>query len=168
MESDWGKAIKSPYVCSANELPTVKELRYQIALLKPFGLISRGLKGIRQIKEIENELNGLVSVVDRFYSLLGEKGWVFSEVLSVERIRLIVEKSADSSSAEDDFISYLKEGEVINFALNRCNRYEDMRPRLPLLRRAAEDYFEGRYYSAVLVLIAVMDGFVNDSDKAVR
>ena len=71
MESDWGKAIKSPYVCSANELPTVKELRYQIALLKPFGLISRGLKGIRQIKEIENELNGLVSVVDRFYSLLG-------------------------------------------------------------------------------------------------
>lgn len=168
MESDWGKAIKSPYVCSANELPTVKELRYQIALLKPFGLISRGLKGIRQIKEIENELNGLVLVVDRFYSLLGEKGWVFSEVLSVERIRLIVEKSADSSSAEDDFISYLKEGEAINFALNRCNRYEDMRPRLPLLRRAAEDYFEGRYYSAVLVLIAVMDGFVNDSDKAVR
>ncbi len=60
----------------------------------------------------------MASVVDRFYSLLGEKGWVFSEVLSVERIRLIVEKSADSSSAEDDFISYLKEGEVINFALS--------------------------------------------------
>ena len=43
-----------------------------------------------------------------------------------------------------------------------------MRPRLPLLRKAAEDYFEGRYYSAVLVLIAVMDGFVNDFDKTVR
>lgn len=36
------------------------------------------------------------------------------------------------------------------------------------MRKAAEDYFKGRYYSVVLVLIAVMDGFVNDSDKSIR
>lgn len=95
-------------------------------------------------------------------------GWVFSEVLSVDRMRSLVEKSADSASAEAELIAYLKEGEVIRAALNRLNRYEDMRPRLPLLRKAAEDYFKGRYYSVVLVLIAVMDGFVNDSDKSIR
>lgn len=83
-------------------------------------------------------------------------------------MRLLVEESSDSASAEAELIAFLKEGETIGAALNRLNRYEDMRPRLPLLRKAAEDYFEGRYYSVVLVLIAVMDGFVNDSDKSIR
>lgn len=74
------------------------------------------------------------------YSLLGERGWVFSEALSVDRMRLLVEESPDSASAEAELIAFLKEGETIEAALNRLNRYEDMRPRLPLLRKAAEDY----------------------------
>lgn len=168
MSKENGEEEEAPRVCSANELPTVKELRYQIALFKPLALVFGGLKGIKEFKAIEDELDGLVSVVDSFYSLLGERGWVFSEALNVERIRLIVERSPDPSGAEGDLVSYFQEGEVIETALGRLNRYEDMRPRLPLLRQAAEDYRAGRYYSVVLVLIAVMDGFVNDSDKANR
>lgn len=33
-----------------------------------------------------------------FYSLLGERGWVFCEALSVDRMRLLVEESADICS----------------------------------------------------------------------
>lgn len=162
------KANQSWHTCSASELPTVKNLRYQIASLN-FVESAFEVPGCsRRAKEIERQLNDLISVVDGFYLLLGERGWVFSEALSVDRMRLLVEGSVDSDSAEAELIAYLKEGNVIRTALGRLNRYEDMRPRLPLLRKAAEDYFEGRYYSVVLVLIAMMDGFVNDSDKSIR
>ncbi len=43
-----------------------------------------------------------------------------------------------------------------------------MRPRIELLENALTDYEDGRYYSTVLVLLSVMDGFVNDVDKAKR
>lgn len=162
------KKDRSWHACSASELPTVKDLRCQIAFLNSVESALGVPDCSRRAKEIERQLNDLISVVDGFYSLLGERGWVFSEALSVDRMRSLVEKSVDSASAEAELIAFLKEGETIGAALNRLNRYEDMRPRLPLLRKAAEDYFEGRYYSVVLVLIAVMDGFVNDSDKSIR
>ena len=37
-----------------------------------------------------------------------------------------------------------------------------MRPRLALAQRALRDYQERRFYSCVLVLLPVLDGFVND------
>ncbi len=43
-----------------------------------------------------------------------------------------------------------------------------MRPRIPLLQMALVDYESGRFYSTVLVLLSVMDGFVNDLDTAQR
>ncbi|QIM15546.1 hypothetical protein G7067_02565 [Leucobacter insecticola] len=43
-----------------------------------------------------------------------------------------------------------------------------MRPRIGLLQKALTDYEAGRYYSTVLVVLSVMDGFVNDLDTAVR
>lgn len=43
-----------------------------------------------------------------------------------------------------------------------------MRPRIGLLQKALTDYEAGRYYSTVLVVLSVMDGFVNDLDTATR
>lgn len=52
--------------------------------------------------------------------------------------------------------------------INRLNSFPDMRPRLSLLRKAEKDYREGRFYSSTLVVVTVMDGFVNDANKASR
>lgn len=43
-----------------------------------------------------------------------------------------------------------------------------MQPRIGLLQKALADYEAGRYYSTVLVLLSVTDGFVNDLDTAAR
>lgn len=89
------KTDRSWHACSASELPTVKDLRWQTDFLdsteSAFGVPDCS----RRAKEIERQLNGLISVVDGFYSLLGERGWVFCEALSVDRMRLLVEESAD-------------------------------------------------------------------------
>lgn len=68
------KANKSWHTCSASELPTVEDLRCQIEFLdsaeSAFGVPDCS----RRAKEIERQLNDLISVVDGFYSLLGERG----------------------------------------------------------------------------------------------
>src|SRR5699024_10798191 len=70
--------------------------------------------------------------------------------------------------AEEALIEYYRSNDGMHFAIKRLARFEAMRPRLPLLRAALEDYRHSRNYSVVLVLIAVMDGFVNDFDKQAR
>ena len=44
----------------------------------------------------------------------------------------------------------------------------DLKPRLELLKRALADYQNDRFYASVLVVVTVMDGFVNDVDKKTR
>ena len=46
--------------------------------------------------------------------------------------------------------------------ITRMNRFPDMRPRIPLLEKAEQDYLQGRYYSSILVTATVMDEFVDD------
>ncbi len=44
------------------------------------------------------------------------------------------------------------------------NRFPAMQSRMDLIEKARVDYQEGRFYSTVLVLLTVMDGFVNELD----
>ena len=71
-------------------------------------------------------------------------------------------------TAEQRLIEYYKTVERIEVPLGRLHRFDAMRPRIPLLVKALRDYEAGRYYSTVLVLLSVMDGFVNDLDAANR
>lgn len=50
--------------------------------------------------------------------------------------------------------------------ITRMNRFSDMRPRIPLLEKAEQDYLQGRYYSSILVTATVMDGFVDDAFRS--
>ena len=74
----------------------------------------------------------------------------------------------NADKVEKALIAYLKEPCVLEMQINRLNSFPDMRPRLALLRKAEIDYREGRYYSSTLVVVTVMDGFVNDANKASR
>ncbi|MGV1005070.1 MAG: hypothetical protein ACOYEV_09970, partial [Candidatus Nanopelagicales bacterium] len=76
--------------------------------------------------------------------------------------------SKDPATAEARLIDYYKSADRITFPLRRLHRFEAMRPRIDLLQKALTDYEAGRYYSTVLVLLSVMDGFVNDLDTATR
>lgn len=121
----------------------------------------------RQVKVIEDELARITGIVERFYKTLGKRHWVFSDALSLDRIDIIVKEDSPEES-EAALIDYLKEPGTLSGPINRLNRFPDMRPRLDLLRKAEADYRQGRYYSAVLVVVSVMDGFVNDLNKTER
>lgn len=148
-------------------MPSVIELKKQIRGLSIISSLL-GNKGTKQdAKKIEEELNETLKIVEQFYSILGKRNWVFSDALNLVRIKTILEKR-NADEAEMALIEYLKEPGVLDTQINRLHSFPDMRPRLSLLRKAAIDFMEGRYYSSTLVVVTVMDGFVNDVNKAKR
>lgn len=149
---------------SANDLPSVKKLRRNAFGLGIIGTLF-GIDGARMAAlEVRNDLADLCGIVDAFYRLLGDKNWVFSNALNLERMRAVA-SGLTPEDAERALVEYLKEEGVLHQMIIRLNRFPDMRPRIPLLEKAERDYLDGRYYSSVLVTVSVMDGFVNDISK---
>lgn len=150
---------------SVNDLPSIKELKRSASGLEWLGRLLRNDEARKSAREVREELDSLVSLVDGFYRLLGDRNWAFSDALNLERMRAVVSKPTPGE-AERELIEYLKEEEVLHRMITRLNRFPDMRPRIPLLEKAEQDYLRGRYYSSVLVTVTVMDGFVNDAFRS--
>jgi hypothetical protein len=146
---------------SASDLPSVVELREQLQGMKALTrFIARGEHA--RVREVEAQLERLTSGVDDFYALLGPRNWVYHEMLPFEDVLALVARPADV--AELALIDVYADAETLRFMVGRLRRFDVMRPRLDLVDRAREDHAAGRYYAVVLVLLAVMDGFVNDLD----
>ncbi|WP_345471668.1 hypothetical protein QMQ05_16035 [Glutamicibacter ectropisis] len=149
---------------SAADLPSFKESEQLIAGFKLMGLLLPKEQR-NQIKELQAEQQRTVGIVDAFYALLGKRNWVFTGDFNLPAIEHVID-TEDPSTAECRLIEYFKSPDRIKLSLRRLHRFDAMRPRLPLLQKALADYQEHRYYSTVLVLLAMMDGFVNDLEKS--
>ncbi len=151
---------------SARDLPSVKEMEQQMAAFRVLGfLLPKDQR--QQLKDLEREHKRITGIVDAFYGLLGERNWVFTGDLNLPAVEYVV-SAEDPMTAEKRLIEYYKTTEWIEFPLRRLHRFDAMRSRIPLLQNALHDYEAGRYYSTILVLLSVMDGFVNDLDTATR
>jgi hypothetical protein len=115
---------------------------------------------------LEQEVRKLAVLVDDFYALLGPRHWVYHESLNVETMHKIVSLPADD--AEQGLISVYRDPETLGFMITALHRFPAMRARMDLIDRARIDHREGRFYAAILVLLTVMDGFVNDLDAQQR
>jgi hypothetical protein len=153
---------------SALDLPSVAELLTQIKGLKMITLFV-GRKQRAQIKEVERLVREITSTVDQFYEMLGDRNWIFHDDLYVEKVTALVSSTADADVAEATFIEeQYRNAEWLSFMIGRLRGLPAMRLRIDLIRKAEADYREDRFYAVVLVLIAVMDGFVNDLDRGHR
>lgn len=151
---------------SAHDLPSVKQMEQQMAAFKLLGfLLPKDQR--QQLKDLQREHQRITGIVDTFYRLLGERNWVFTDDLNLPALEHVI-NAEDPVTAETRLIEYYKTAERIAFPLRRLHRFDAMHPRIPLLQKALSDYEEGRYYSTILVLLSVMDGFVNDLDTATR
>lgn len=150
---------------SVLDLPSVAEMVQFIRGAKMLTLfVARDQR--REIRRAEAELKDLAQLVEDFYSLLGPRHWIFHESLNAEKVKEIVKLPADE--AERALIEIYKDPEALGFMILRLKHHPEMLARLGLIERAQQDYAAGRYYSAVLVLLAVLDGFVNDIETQHR
>ncbi|WP_147472604.1 hypothetical protein [Streptomyces triticirhizae] len=149
---------------SARDLPSFLELDRQLKLLRLLGKTSRG-----QAASIEMQIRELADTVDAFYELLGDKHWIFHDRLSLTAIRAVLDTAGDDADrAEQLLIKHYHDPEQLRLMLLPLRKLPAMRRRGDLIDKARRDYFEGRFYSTVHVLLSVMDGFVNEFETVRR
>lgn len=90
-----------------------------------------------------------------------------TQIMNLKRIEEVIQ-TTNAEEAEARLISYYQDREATKFLFTRLFRIEGFRPRLPTISRAYEDFLAGRYYACILALIPVLDGTVNDVEKAKR
>lgn len=149
---------RGPYE-SAFDLPSVAELLAQIKEMKTLTrFVGRAHR--REVLEAEQGLVALARGIDRFYELLGTRNWIYHDSLHADRVGALLDLSADD--AEVRLIALYRDPEWLHFMIGQLHRFDAMRVRADLIEKAEADYHAERFYSVTLVLLAVMDGFVND------
>ena len=117
--------------------------------------------------DIEQRLNNLVTVVDRFYEWLGPRNWIFHDSLNVSAVEAIPIRRA-REEAEQRFIELYRDQGHLAYWIRRLLSVEGLRERAHQIERARKHYFANQFDSTALQLIAVMDGFVNDFEPDQR
>ncbi|WP_220209221.1 hypothetical protein [Reticulibacter mediterranei] len=143
------------------------ELSKQLNALKPLRfLLPKDQRG--ELEKLEAQLKQMVDTVDDFYKLLGDRHWIFHDLLNMEKVRAIIQHNAGAEDAERQFIALYNDPEFLRFAFMRCSGFEALRKRRHLLEKARDDYFAGRYYACIYLLLSVADGFVNELEREHR
>lgn len=104
--------------------------------------------------------------MDGFYAVLGSRHWILHESLGPDLVREVMTLQPDQ--AQQELVDHYRDPEALRSMIWRVRSHPAMRPRNHLLERAEADFLERRHYSTVLLLLTVMDGFVNDIDQQQR
>jgi hypothetical protein len=152
---------------SAHDLPSFLELSNQLEGLKLLSsLLPENQRS--ELKKLEIQLKEMGDTVDDFYKLLGDRHWIFHDLLNLEKVRTILQRNTGVEDAERQFIALYNDPEFLRFAIMRCNGFEALRKRRHLIEKARDDYFAGRYYSCIYLLLSIADGFVNEFEREHR
>lgn len=152
---------------SARDLPSFVEMEQQVRgclFFMPF----LGKKGRANLKEVRHELRRLPDIVDRFYERLGPRNWVFHDLLNVDLVESLLNRATTAEEAEREFIELYRDRDSMDSWLMHLRSMDGLVQRSIQIERAREHFFDDKFDSCTLHLLAVMDGFVNDFQPEVR
>jgi len=149
----------------AKNLMTLKDA--MLVLRGPMKLIGADSDQIdNALKDTERLMASMEEITvlpDRFNDHFAPHGWIIYEEMNLQAAKTALEKadSGDLEGAEAYLVEYYN-SETVQQKLRRMNDIENFRPRMTLAQKALTDYREGRYHACVPVVLALMDGMVNE------
>lgn len=147
------------------DLKTIKDTMPLLnPLLKQLGVDTEKIgKELDKIVELETSAEEMASIPDRFNNLFAKRGWIIYDLMNYEVAKEVVKKAeaGDIDGAEKDLAEYY-DPEKIKWNLNRMKNVEAFRPRWLLAQKALIDYREERYHACVPVVLALLDGMINE------
>jgi hypothetical protein len=159
------------------DIPKFREMRLGIRgfkLLKYAFLISSPLlrllgvntkemrKTFKELKTIDKEFRMLSELPDKFNEIFSARGWIIYEFLNVEIAQKAIEIAKNDLDEAETFLVNFYTPEMVETYLSMMHGVKAFRPRMDLARKALLDYREERYHACVPVILALMDGLVND------
>lgn len=140
--------------------PILKRLNIDVAKIEA-ALIEMGNLGL--------EIEALSKLPDRFNHHFAGRGWIIYDRmdLNVASAAITKAETGDVAGAEMDLVAYYSP-EFVRRELQSMHSVAAFRPRMRLAECAAIDFEERRYHACIPVVLALMDGMVNELHQKVH
>ena len=134
------------------------------AILQKLGLSNAGLNKLNQAADDALKQSDILNLPDRFNAAFSDEGWIATGSMSADTMRKAVElyDSGSKQEAEEAILAWFQEDTIDMFAIQRAKRFNKSTNRWHQLREALKLTFEGRYWSAVPLILIACDGFASD------
>lgn len=145
---------------TARDLPSYREMDRMAKTMSFFGLFM-GSKQRSENKKLRNDIERLFDEVEQFYALLGRRHWIYHGRLPATKMQAIFADYPSADVTEERLVAIEAErlaGDYWWIGL----RIDGLKQRRHLLERARQHYLDEQWDSCALLLVTVMDGFVND------
>jgi hypothetical protein len=118
---------------------------------------------LERAKQLEPHLLEMAYLPDKFNDVFAELGWIMYEMLEVDIAKRAIElaNTGNIELAETELANYYTP-EKIKLNLLTLHGVEAFHPRIELANKALTDYAEERYHACVPVVLALLDGMVNE------
>jgi hypothetical protein len=156
---------------SIQDISSIKKLLLQC---DEFKLIKNGsLKIDPALGPVAHEIENLTEqcraaqkiadFLDKFDDIFSDKGWIAYWNMDIEAIKEAINKaeSGDISGAEESLILHY-DAEQVRFELKRTKRIKAFHARSSLAMKALDDYENKRYHACIPVVLALLDGMINE------
>lgn len=133
-------------------------------ILRLFGAdVSQIKKALSDVKNLERMVEELSAIPDKFNDLFSARGWIIYDFMNLEIAKAAIKRAEDGDidGAEADLIEYYN-AENVEWQLQRMAGVAAFLPRMQLAKKALVDYREERYHACVPVVLALLDGLVNE------
>jgi hypothetical protein len=151
-----------------NDIAGMRMLQRVMPVLKPIlrrlgADVSSIDDAFRQLDTLEAKARELASLPDRFNEAFGTRGWIAYPELNKELMDSVVAlaTAGELDQAEDVLVEYYA-SEQLRFHLLLMKGVRAFRPREELALKALDDYMAERYHACVPIVLALVDGIVND------
>ena len=164
---------------SRSENPEIKKLKNEIDMVKLLEMgVENGIfddfpsfdkqktsENFEKIHKLKAEL-GEFEVFDEFNNFYQKNGWIAYESMNLEMMNEAVKiaKEKNVEKGENYLVNYYSNHLKDNLFM--LEYPEEISIRKHLIDLAYKDYSEERYYSCILLLLSIIDGFVADTKIA--
>jgi hypothetical protein len=159
---------------SIHDIQNLKAAKEALPLLNPFlkkfGIDTDKIDSeLSKVEEMGRSAEELASIPDRFNDLFAERGWIIYELLNLEVAKAAIKKaeSGDIDDAETDLVNYYDD-KIVGWNITNMKSVNAFIARWHLAQKALIDYREERYHACVPVVLALLDGVVNEAHEKGR
>lgn len=142
-------------------------LPFASPFLKLLGINTKQMKeAFIDFDKLEEQFLDLSELPDKFNDVFSSRGWIIYEYLNLEIAKQALEiAKTDIDTAERYLVDFYTH-ENVQLLLRTMQGVKAFRPRMQLAELALVDYKEERYHACIPVILALMDGLVNELNKA--
>lgn len=149
----------------AQNMATVKRIMpFCRPFLKLLGIDVKNIdEALSQADELVYELKKMSETLEQFNSIFASRGWITYDLLNFEVAQAAIAKAKDNDveGAEADLVNYYSV-ETVRWKLQSMQSIKAFQARIPLARKALSDYEAERYHACIPVVLALLDGLVNE------